>query len=83
MAANPQIPLPPKRKALLVPSKAPAPPARGHRVLAGLIGLALVFAMLVYVWRVRDQPRPQSQVPLPFRQTAREWNQNWSSAISR
>jgi hypothetical protein len=61
MATNPQIPLTQPRKPVLVPGRAPAPPARGHRILAGLIGLTLVLALLVYAWRVREA-RMQSPV---------------------
>jgi len=63
MAADPETPLPQRCKPVLVPPEA-GPPARSHRILAGLIGLAIVFAMLVYVWRVRDPIRTQSQTPI-------------------
>jgi len=58
MATNSRIPFPPlSHRPALVPKRAPAtakPPSRGHRVLAGLVGLAIVVTMWLYVSRLRN-----------------------------
>jgi len=56
MATNPRIPFL-QHGPVLVPRRAPAtkrPPSRGHRILAGVIGLAIVVTMWIYVSRLRN-----------------------------